>query len=544
MLEKLIVDNYLLIDHIEFDGYEGMSVFVGETGSGKSLFIESLGIILGNKFSFTHIGTFRETTTMSAVFSISESDTQVNKWLAKNQYTAGEEIIITRTFQVSGKSITRLNGEIVPVQVIKQLGEMLVDIHSQFDTQQLLKKSAQQRVIDERINQKLKDAYMNAFKAYQAAKSEYEVFESEQNKQQDLDYLHFQEKELRLYQSYSSDIINEKEQIYKQLKVDAQNSRYVEQSIGLIGEDGIRVVLEKLQKNLQYIDSEENQFLQLYHDLVGQLDEIDYRLNQMYENTSDLSQFEALEKELNTIYKLQQKHSENLAVSYQAIIKQIQWIEEADVHRQKLQAEVDDAYKKAVFFAEELERERKQIIQQIEGNIAYYLKKLHLDTIHFKVDQQFSDVLTKSGFSIVEFQVTSNNQREYQPLSKVVSGGELSRIMLALKVVMLETKKMVMIFDEIDSGVSGKVATSIADVLNTLAHKNQVFLITHSALVAVSGKHFYEISKQIRSDHQYETSITKVKSTDVDHLLAQLISQQIPSKAAIEQIQYLRKKYE
>lgn len=544
MLEKLVVDNYLLIDHIEFDGYDGVSVFVGETGSGKSLFIESLGIILGNKFSLSNIGTFRDITTMSAVFSIPESSTQIQAWFEEHDFLYHDEIIITRLFQRSGKSTTRLNGEIIPVQVIRQLGEMLVDIHSQFDTQRLLKSTVQQAVIDDRIDVDITTAYREAFSAYKEAIKQYEQFEMAQQSQFDLDYLYFQRDELLAYQSYTKESVRQLEGEYKQLKHDVENHQYVEMSTALLGDDGIRSILTQLHKQLQYIDNEKNQFLQLYNDVVQQVDELDYRLSQQSVDEDATLKFQQLEQELQAIYRLQQKHGEDLAEAYQQILEQIEHVEDADTRRLKLQDQMTQKEEKARRIAKQLDKERDIIIQHVEEQITTYLNKLHLSNIQFRIIREDKSELMISGVSTIQFQVASNNQTTFQPLAKVVSGGELSRIMLALKVVMLEGSHLLMVFDEIDSGVSGKVAASIADVLHQLAEQHQVFLITHSPLVAVSGKQFYEISKQIREDKQYETRIEQVNTASVNYLLAHLISQQSPSDAAIQQIQYLREKYE
>lgn len=546
MLEKLVVDNYLLIDHIEFDAYENMSVFVGETGSGKSLFIESLGIILGNKFSLANIGTFRDITMMSAIFSVSEKMSEVQHWFKQNDFSLHDEIIITRTFQKSGKSITRLNGEVVPVQLVRQIGDLLVDIHSQFDTQQLLKNTVQHESIDAHIQVASLDAYKEAFLVYKQRTEDYNRFLEEQQKLHDLDYLHFQREELEPFQEYTLEKVQALEQHYKYLKIAVQNRQYVERCISLLSDDGLRQFLPELKTNLLHIGNDEiaPALLSSYEQLVANVDEIDYVLNQQYQDEESFAEFEQLEHLLQNIYRLQQKHSENLAEAYATVTEQIERIEEAETFEVKLQASMKEAESKARMLALKLDEQRDTVIEQVEMKMRSYFKKLHLENIQFRVFREVHDDLTRTGLSTIQFQVASNNQKTFQPLAKVVSGGELSRIMLALKVVMLGKQQMLMVFDEIDSGVSGKVAASIADVLYELAKLHQVFLITHSPLVAVSGKHFYQISKHIRNDGQYETNITVVQKDEINYMLAHLISQQIPSQSAIEQIQHLRTKYQ
>ncbi|MGL4663092.1 MAG: AAA family ATPase [Culicoidibacterales bacterium] len=544
MLEKLVVDNYLLIDHVEFDGHQGISVFVGETGSGKSLFIEALGIILGNKFSLAHIGTFREMTNMSAVFSVDESDFEIHNWFKEQQFSFPDEIIITRVFQKNGKSITRLNGEIVPVQIVRSLGEMLVDIHSQFDTQRLLNNTVQHESVDNQVDSKLRGEYAQAFNTYKNIAKKHEQFLLNKDKQQDLDYLYFQKEELESFQTYDENTIMLLEEKYKRLKIQLQNSQYIEASIQILGDDGVRPYLHQLNKNLAYLDNAENKFSEIYKTIMLQVDELDYQLNQLIQDEDEVLQFNQIEEELQRVYRLQQKHGDDLAKAYTDVVNQIQQLEEYDTYLQQLQNEMNSAENTARKIAIKLDDARDEVIQNIEAKIKSYFSQLHLENVQFKIGRKTYSDLTAFGLSTIQFQVASNNQETYQPLAKVVSGGELSRIMLALKVVMLEKTQTLMIFDEIDSGVSGKVAASIADVLYQLADVHQVFLITHSSLVAVIGKQFYEISKQIRDDKQYETMIEKVEDTKINYLLAQLISQQSPSESAIKQIQHLREKYE
>lgn len=544
MLEKLIVDNYLLIDYVEFDGNDGMSVFIGETGSGKSLFIEALGIILGNKFSVANIGTFREMTKMSAIFSL-EHASKLYEWFEKQQLPLVDEIVITRTFQKNGKSVTRLNGEVVPVQIVRSVSEMLVDIHSQFDTQRLLKSSVQHQSIDHRIDIRLREEYAQAFNCYKDARKQYAQFLQQQSQQQDLDYLQFQLDELSAVQTYDEQYIEQLEHDYREAKLRLQNKQYVESSMYLLGDEGARRFLQQLAKNLPHIDDAEETLSHMYNQLIIQLDELDYQINQLGENDDQQGEFEQLEAQLQVIYRLQQKHGKDLARAYKQVNEQINRIEDADRYAQELQKKQDDTEQKARQVAILLDAERDKVISYIETKIHVYFEKLHLDNIHFKIVKEKQAELSVTGLSLMQFQVASNNQAMYQPLAKVVSGGELSRIMLALKVVMLEDEKMLMIFDEIDSGVSGKVAASIADLLYQLARVHQVFLITHSSLVAVTGTHFYEIAKQKRiHDGQYETHIQQVPNDKINYLLAQLISQKQPSEAAIQQIQHLREKYE
>lgn len=545
MLEKLVVDNYLLIDFVEFDGNDGVSVFIGETGSGKSLFIEALGIILGDKFSVANIGTFRDMTKMSAVFSVDEQSSEVQEWFKEQQFILTDEIVITRIFQKNGKSTTRLNGEIVPVHIIRNLGEMLVDIHSQFDTQRLLKNSVQQQSIDNYVDSSLREEYTQAFNTYKTVVQQYEQFIKQTEEQQDLDYLLFQKDELEAVQHYDESQVEQLEKQYKRAKLKMQHKEHLESSLYLLGDDGIRPLLQQLSKNLGYLDDEGQQFSKICNELIIQTDELDYQLNQLYSEDDNDGEFEKLEVELQMIYRLQQKHGDDLSKAYVDVTEQIKQIEDADTYITELQSECVQKEQIARALAERLDCERDKIIQQVELKIKTYFQKLHLENIQFKIVREVQKKLTAFGLSTLQFQVASNNQAIYQPLAKVVSGGELSRIMLALKVVMLESEKKLMIFDEIDSGVSGKVAASIADLLFELSRVHQLFLITHSSLVAVIGSYFYEIVKEKRlSDGQYETIIQRVKTEKIDYLLAQLISQKEPSDVAIQQIKHLREKYE
>lgn len=544
MLEKIIVDNYLLIDHIEFDAHLGMSVFIGETGSGKSLFIESLGIIFGNKFSTNNIGIFRDTTKMTAVFSITEQMSNVKNWLSENEFFVDDQIIITRTFQKSGKSTTRLNGEIIPVQTVRLLSEILIDIHSQFDTQQLLKQTKQQEAIDQYVSKSLLSEYTNAYQSFKSIEKEYAAFVQEQQKEHDVDYLHFQRDELEAYADFDLSLLQSYEDEYKSLKQKIQNQQQVEIAVGLIGDEGIRQYIGPLEKSLNQMEDIDRTVYETFNQLLIQVNELDYALNQLQIDEEVAARFAFLEETIQIIYRLQQKHGDDLALAYNEIMTKIEQIENADKYETKLLNQLTENEKVARDLALQLEEARKVTISTVEKKMAHLFQQLHLENIQFRVFQETLPQLTKTGLSTLHFQVASNNQKIFQSLAKTVSGGELSRIMLALKVVMLEKQPMLIVFDEIDSGVSGKVATSIADVLNQLATQHQVFLITHSPLVAVSGNYFYQIAKARREDGHYETKIEEVVDEKVNITLAYLISQQEPSASAIEQIQHLRVKYQ
>lgn len=542
MLEKIVVDNYLLIDHIEFEAQESLSVFIGETGSGKSLFIEALGIILGNKFSYNHIGEFREQTMLSAIFQLTDEHTDVHQWLSDNGFLATEELIITRIFQKSGKSTTRLNGEILPVQTIKGLADLLIDIHSQFDTQQLLKQSVQQVCIDERILKSTRNAYRQSFEAFKDAQKAYTEFKASQDKSSDLEYLYFQREELFAYADYDNAKIEAIESEYKQLRSVVQNQEDIQRTVQLLGEAGIRQYLPEINRGLQKINDAKSS--ELFIQMTNLLDELDYEVSKMESDESVLEKFAGFEQTLQTLYRLQQKHGDDLQQAYAEILERIEQVEKADEYEIALQKIIETTEADARQKAQQLDDERKSVIEKIENEIILLFTQLHLTNLAFKVSLLPTEKLQINGLSNVQFEVASNNQAQFQPLAKVVSGGELSRIMLALKVVLLGQRPMLMIFDEIDSGVSGKVASSIADVLSTLATQHQLFLITHSPLVAVSGQHFYHIQKMIRTDQKYETIIQKVKPAEINYTLAQLISQHEPEQTAIEQIAHLRKKYE
>lgn len=543
MLEKIVLKNYLLIENLEFDAKNNLSIFIGETGSGKSMFIDALSIILGKKFSNSAIGQFSDATILSAIFQVS-TNKAIQAWAKTHDIECENELIITRKFYKSGKSTTKINGEILPVAVLKSISSELIDIHAQFDTQKLLRSEFQKKALDYMVDKKIISEYHEKFQQYKQCTLHLEKLYEEKNKIRELDYLQFQLTKLERYKTIDLVAFEELEHVRKHL----EHAKKIQKNLETLSElsesdiNGPFLTIEKIISDLALQNSEFQELYERVHELVTNIDDVLFQINKSISSFDQSYESLPFLNEIDAIYALQMKHGNDLHEAFVNIDLEIKRIEEIDAEIDRVQLECNDAHKLAYRCVIDLEEARSKAAIKCAQEINTMFSQLYLTNVDFTIDVEYDKeeyTLTKLGISTVNFLVKSNNATTYDKLNTVLSGGELSRIMLALKVVLSAGSNALIIFDEIDSGVSGKVAEAIGAILRDLSKTTQLFLITHSAIVASFGIHFYEIIK-IQKNGIYKTNVQPLADSEINSKLATLISGVEQSDKATEQIKILR----
>lgn len=514
MLRSLKIENYVLIDSLQLDFSSGFSTFTGETGAGKSILIDAIGIICGDRFTTDLIRSTQDKAYIEAVF-----DTQDDRILLQCSESgidlSEDPLIISRELSRDGKGMTRINGKTVPVALLRSLGEVLVDIHSQHDTQYLLNTKHHLSLLDAYESDELLDVVKFAYNDYKRVADDLEDKRNHQLNPDDLEYLKFQKKEIEdASLQVGEDIILEEKQ--KAMMSFEKNNNRLSSALNALDEG--ESVSVRLHEALRHLNTLENidqsdliseQLSNFYHEFNELLFSIRALQDDVYFDEFEMNQ---IQERLFMISKLKKKFGnsiEAILMSYDEIIERISMIENRFDVIDKLEAEKKRLY--GIFFeqAVKLSQKRKERAIDLENAVLEHIRDLYLEKAQFKI--QFNSFEgNQTGIDQVEFLISMNPGEALKPLIKVASGGELSRLMLGLKVVFNHLQKIeTVIFDEIDAGVSGRVATSIGQKMHQMSLFAQVFSVTHLAQVAVYGDEHYVVSK-LQSDSSTHSNIQKL----------------------------------
>ena len=517
MLKHLYIKDFILIKELDLDFYDGFSAFTGETGAGKSILIDAIGYLSGERANTSIIRKGCSKTVLEGVFDVTNS-LECKKLLNEVDIDVDNELIITRIISSDSKSVIKLNHRSITLNLLKEIFSLLLDIHSQHNTQYLLKKSYHINLLDTYCNQPelLKDvAY--AFKKYSDLKQEYDDALLTTYNENDLEYLQFQVDEIEK----ASLVIGEDEELIskeKEIKNFEKSYTSIKNSIELMNdEDGIN---SKLYQVIEYLNNTQSKTLNslnerinsAYQELIDINDELD---NYIESFDFDDASIDEIQNRLFVINKLKRKYGnsiENILMKKEDILKQIDMINNRQEYFDQMSIKIKESLDIYHIHADKLTKNRKNNATKLEKEILVQLKDLELNNAHFKVNIT-DNKPGKLGNDNVEFLISMNKGSNLQPLNKVASGGELSRLMLGLKVIFTSlTNVDTIIFDEIDSGVSGKVATSIGLKMATLGKEVQVFSVTHLAQVASCANKHYHIDKT--DDEDVTSSVCKLLDSE------------------------------
>ncbi len=519
MLRTLDIENIAVIEKASVDFSPGLNVLTGETGAGKSIVIDSINAILGERTSKELVRHGCDNAYVSAYFDdIPES---VSKKLAEIGYELDDNaLLLSRKISANGKSACKINGKSATVSMLKEVGTLLVNIHGQHDSQALLNPDYQYQYIDMMFSDNsIFQAYKASFKDLITARRKLKALAmSESDKDKELELLDYQIKELedadikigeREELNQRRALISTAEAITNALNLSLQTINGDDENNGV--QSSINICFNTL---LQFGQAKE--ISEVFADINDKLefakDKIDALLLEL---SFDPNELEQIEERLDLLFRLSSKYGNDESEMLDFLEKAKQRrnsIVYSDMELEKLNAQYDEYFDKTVRLAEELSASRKRIAEEFEKQVKAELEFLDMPKLQFKVDFQKGN-LSSNGFDKIEFLISTNPGEPPKPLAKIASGGELSRIMLAIKNILSYNDTIgTLIFDEIDVGVSGRASQKIGLKLKAVSKNTQVICVTHSAQIASNANEHFLIEKDITSDKTY----TKVTPLDFE----------------------------
>ena len=549
MIQHLYIKNFTLIDCLDIELRQGFSVITGETGAGKSIILGAIGMLLGQRADLKAIKQGADKCVIEAQFDLSRYDMQ--DFFSDNdiEYDAGN-CIVRRELTSAGKSRAFINDTPVQLSMLKELGERLVDVHSQHQNLLLNKQDFQLSVVDiiAGDDKPLAD-YQQTYKQYQATARELESLKAdiEQNRQ-NLDFLQFQYNELTQANlaegeqeelEQKSDVMSHSEEI-KSALYEADNALSAE-GTGIVGSlrtavsalKGISRVLPDATELSERLDSSYIELKDIAQDISAKLEDIDF----------DPAELDAVNNRLDRLYDLLKKYHADtvgeLIEKRDALQLQLSNIENSDDALATLQHRLDQLRQQALKQAAALTQLRTKAARQIEKDMQSRLVPLGMPNVRFSIEVAPSD-LGANGQDKISFLFSANASTPLQPVSQVASGGEIARVMLSLKAMISGAVKLpTIIFDEIDTGVSGKIAEKMAEIMQEMGqHERQVISITHLPQIAALGTTHYRVEKE-ETPTGTVSRMTMLSPEERIREIAQMLSGSDVSDAAIQNAKQL-----
>ncbi|MCG7339709.1 DNA repair protein RecN [Staphylococcus sp. ACRSN] len=525
MLQTLSIKQFAIIDELEVHFGDGLTVLSGETGSGKSIIIDAIGQLIGMRASSDYVRHGEKKAIIEGIFDIDESKEAITLLNELSIDSDEDFLLVKREIFSSGKSICRINNQTVTLQDLRKVMQELLDIHGQHETQALLKQKYHLQLLDnyaEDTYQNLLNQYVDTFDQYQSKRKELEALETaDQALLQRLDLLKFQLDEINEAHLKDGEI--------EQLELDIkriQNSENLSLALNnahltLTDEHAVTDRLYELSTQLEAI----NEILpDKYDKLKEDVDQFYYTLedakHQLYDeltNTEfDEQYLNELESRMNLLNSLKRKYGKDISelITYQEkLALEINKIENYEESTSQLREQIDTLYQKILQLGEKLSKERRKVAQQLRNHIVDEIQNLQMKDANLEISFKPLDKPNREGIEFVEFLISPNKGEPLKSLNKIASGGELSRIMLALKTIFVKSRgQTAILFDEVDSGVSGQAAQKMAEKMKDLAKHIQVICISHLPQVATMSDYHLLISKASNDDR----TTTQVKDLTGD----------------------------
>ena len=552
MLSRLAIRNYALIDSLDIQFDKGLNIVTGETGAGKSIIMGGLSLILGQRVESRYFFNQQKKCVIEGYFDV--SGYQLDDFFEEHDLDYEQETIIRREVSVDGKSRAFINDTPVTLQVLKTLSERLIDIHSQHATLQLNTEAFQLLVLDSVAqNQTLRGKYASAYKAFRAATAKLTAMKEEAAKASaEADYHQFLYDELEAAKLESGeDALLEAEQ---------QRLEHAEEiKRSLLGaadalQDGevnatglLKTALQQLQQAERHMSGLSQQTERLQSSLIELKDLADELSRVEQEISLDGERLATVNERLSMLYALQQKHRvddvDGLIALHGELGAKLTGLSADEEAIERLEQEVGRLRTELLTLAAALTESRTSVVPTVEEEIAGVLGGLGMpeSRMHIEVATVEEEELRSSGQDRVVFRFSANRGQDPQPVSRVASGGELSRLMLAIKSLIAKTSALPsIIFDEIDTGISGEVALKVGDVMERLAGRMQVIAITHLPQIAAKGKTHFKVYKTA-SDDKTATHIAQLQPQERVLELAQMLSGANPGDTAIQHAEELLK---
>lgn len=536
MLQTLSIKQFAIIDELEIHFSDGLTVLSGETGSGKSIIIDAIGQLIGMRASSDFVRHGEKKAIIEGIFDIDNSKEAISVLNELDIDIDEDFLLVKREIFSSGKSICRINNQIVTLQDLRKVMQELLDIHGQHETQTLLKQKYHLKLLDdyaENQYSRVKEQYETTFNEYKEKKKELEELQSaDQALLQRLDLMKFQFEELQ-EASLKEGEITQLESDIKRIQNSEKLSLALNNAhVTLTDEHAITDRLYELSNHLQTID---DIIPGIFKKLKEDIDQFYYTLedakHELYDEMSntefDEQLLNELESRMNLLNNLKRKYGKTIdeLITYQSKLEsEIAKIENYEESTSQLKEEIDLLYEKVIKYGQSLSKERRIVARTLRGHIVAEIQNLQMKDANLEISFQPLETPTIEGIEFVEFLISPNKGEPLKSLNKIASGGELSRIMLALKSIFVESRgQTAILFDEVDSGVSGQAAQKMAEKMRDIAKYIQVICISHLPQVASMSDHHLLISKMSKNDRT-TTQVKELKKEDKIDEIARMIS--------------------
>lgn len=523
MLKSLRIKNYAIIDDLSIEFDKGFNVFTGETGAGKSIIVGALSFLLKGRSDSSIIKKDKDKAIIEGVFEI--DDKSLKEKLDEQDIDYDNELIVKRVISKDNKNSIKINESNVTLNFLTELLSNYVDIHSQKDSQFLFNKNNQLYLLDKYSkNEELLSEYKDSYKTYKDLKNEYDSLLNDTFNEREIEFFKHDFDEIN-GANLSVDEENKLEELEIRLKSSEKYLNVLNNSINIYEKDaGLKEQFYDLVNSLSLSDEKieniKNDLSSLYYSLDDKMSELSDILNSFDDEELNI---EKIEERLYTYAKLKRKHKcdvDGLLKIKEDLANKIALFEDRDTILNKKKKEVDEAYNKALDIANKIHESRVNNALKLEKEIKKETSDLMLENCNFKI--QINEIeLNSSGKDDVEYYVSMNKGEDLKPLKNVASGGEISRLMLALKSAFAKVSNTdLLILDEIDTGVSGKVGLAIGEKIAKIAKSHQVLCITHLASVAACGDSHYYIYK----DDENGVTNTHIRKLNNDEIINELAS--------------------
>jgi len=530
MLTHIRIDNFRLVRSLQLDFHPGLSVITGETGAGKSIWVDAIGLALGNRVDGDAIRQQQNRCDITLCFDLRKIPA-ARQWLDEHDFASDEECIIHRTLHSNGTSRSTVNGRPCPLSLIREFAQHILNIHSQHQHQALLQRDAQRECLDQfaqctaltqqlrEIVSKWKSVYRDLERINQQAAARDSELEFLRFQQEEIEALHLQTNEWQELSTKHQQHHNAKSLLVALSQAIELTTEGEEFSAGLF----LQQALDHLN-HLHHTEPQIESIKTLLQTALIHLQEAGDELLRCRDRFDlDADELPQIEKRLGLIHDLARKHHvtpQELPAIAQSLAQKIHSLEHLEVEQKTLSQALATLQKQYDQFAASLTYQRQQAAQQLSAQITERMQLLGMQGGQFCVQlQAINEPVSTHGRERIEFLVSTNPGQPLQAMSKVVSGGELSRISLALQVVSAQQEGTpTLIFDEVDTGIGGKTAETVGQLLRQLGDSAQVLCITHLPQVAALGQHHFQVSKQ----SQEQDTFTSVKALDKSERIDEL----------------------
>ena len=544
MIESLYIENFAIIDQVQIDFQSGMTVLTGETGAGKSIIIDAIGQLIGQRSQPSFVKNGADYAFIEGVFS---SNKEIDKILLDNNFPIDEHLVISKKINRDGKSAIKINYRNSSQLLLKKIMSQIVDIHSQFETHQLFNESYHLKLLDNFIGNELTDLkkeYLTLYQTYKNLNQKYLSLTKEELTDEQLDFYLAQLEEIEeldLENFDEEEFLKERNNLLNYEK----NSQHIKNYKALMDSSkGIMDLFKQSLNELSYLEIDDikhnyDQLYDLYYTVDGINQDIYDQFSQSYFSEEHYNEVQETFFKLN---KLKRKYGQTIdaIIDFKnSLIEKIELFKNRNQMIENINLKLKETENQLIYYAKKISILRKNKALELEKEVKYILNQMYLQQVQFKFDFQIND-FNDNGIDNVKIVVSTNSDQPLQPLQKIASGGELSRIMLAIKAVSQNSKDGgTIIFDEADTGVSGKVAESIGHVMKKISKKQQVICITHLAQVACFANNHLFIEKE-QMDNTSKVHVRLLNEKESVYELAKMISGKEITQQSIDHAKKLK----